>query len=104
MQRLRRPAWERRTRFWLTDGVDDRRPSFGDLKFSKPPTLFGRVLDVIDPECERWERWVTRPLLRLDCAVWGHATVNDQCRKPEHRYCAVCGAGRANERLDDERR
>lgn len=27
---------------------------------------------------------------RIFCAVRGHSATDDQCRKPEHRYCWVC--------------
>ncbi len=29
---------------------------------------------------------------RLYCAARGHQVVNDQCRRPEHRFCGVCSA------------
>jgi hypothetical protein len=28
--------------------------------------------------------------MKLMCAIWGHGAMDDQCNKPEHRYCWRC--------------
>ena len=39
-----------------------------------------------------WERLIEKPLTWFCCALsGGHTVTDDQCGKPEHRYCAACG-------------
>jgi hypothetical protein len=50
-----------------------------------------------DANVEWFVEHIERPLLALICHYEGHVVVNDQCNKPEHRYCAVCNAPMPNE-------
>lgn len=59
----------------------------------------GRPLFVRRIECWLWDEmpaWMLpdtfqRPILRALCLVSGHVAVDDQCAKPEHRFCYRCG-------------
>lgn len=35
--------------------------------------------------------WTQRSLLRALCLFVGHNAIDDQCGKPEHRFCYRCG-------------
>lgn len=51
----------------------------------------------------RWEPiveagyWLSEKLVEGVCLIYGHAVIDDQCGKPEHRYCAYCMNRRPNE-------
>ncbi len=68
-----RPGWEKRLRFWLTDGQYDLLPD----------------------DASEWAWWwraafelaVVRGLL---CGWYGHEPGPDQCNRPEHDRCAYC--------------
>ena len=39
---------------------------------------------------------LANPCLWLLCFILGHQPIDDQCNKPEHRYCVWCRALQAN--------
>lgn len=40
---------------------------------------------------------IEEPVQRLICQAQGHVIVDDQCDRPEHRYCVTCGLQTPNE-------
>ena len=39
---------------------------------------------------------VEDPVRALICELKGHQVIDDQCNKPEHRYCLICGSRQPN--------
>lgn len=93
MRRPAKPPWVRRFRWWITETADEGRPS---REIHPAVTRLGAFLDRVDPTWELWDRFVSKPWLRVECTVFGHVTIDDQCGIASHRYCAICGAARPN--------
>jgi hypothetical protein len=48
------------------------------------------------PEWDWFEEHVELPVRALICELKGHQVIDDQCGKPEHRFCTVCGVRQPN--------
>lgn len=68
-----RPRWTNEVRLFLSDTVIDEEYNY---------PMDGSDDDLLD----RIEAAVNAVL----CAEYGHDIENDQCGKPEHRYCVHC--------------
>jgi hypothetical protein len=50
-----------------------------------------------DAEMDWFEKNVEEPVRALICEAKGHHQImDDQCGRPEHRFCAVCGVRQPN--------
>lgn len=56
------------------------------------------VLRLSDDQMTWLEKNVEEPVRMLICEAKGtHDVVDDQCNRPEHRFCTVCGVRQPNE-------
>lgn len=91
----KRPAWAQRLWFWATDGQfrgRDRTPA--------EKGRLGRALDRVDPDWDRQDSLLGKPLVWMLCAAYGHKCVNDQCGMPGHRFCVYCSTSMPNSPVD----
>lgn len=52
----------------------------------------------IPEEVFTWlEKSIEEPVRALICELEGHKITDDQCNRPEHRFCVVCGVRQPNE-------
>lgn len=66
-----RPEWAMYVHYYLTDSILAYMPDDGE-----DDMLLDDVIDAANA---------------VLCGHYGHEIVDDQCNKPEHRYCAYCG-------------
>jgi hypothetical protein len=49
-----------------------------------------------DDQMDWFEEHVELPVRALICEKEGHKVVDDQCGRPDHRYCLVCSVRQPN--------
>ena len=69
-----RPRWTNEVRLFLNDTIIDG-PRFGYPSDGSADDLLDRIETAVNA---------------ILCAEYGHDIEDDQCRKPEHRYCVGC--------------
>jgi LmbE family N-acetylglucosaminyl deacetylase len=66
-------------------------------------TMYDRLgLDGMDDVLLDWLiEHIEEPVRALICEVQGHTVIDDQCGRPDHRYCVVCLRKTPHEALTD---